>query len=401
MMAEGALALGFETLVGPIYIGAWAGKMGIPAEKLPWLTALPLLGAVGQLIGVAALSGLASRLPLKWLCITLSSLARSLWCLLFLFPSAGPEMVGIVGAVSSAIGLTGTSFWMAWMKGTVPQRFEGRFWGVRARGSTLGVLSAHVIAALTLWHLERTGAQKLLPFAVLLAVAMLSALGSVLILSTLPEGAAPSSRVRFKELLRSRPHMRLVGITCLFQAGMGLVGPYFPYYFTHEVGLASAEVSLWYGLTQLGMAVSAIFWGRRWDRAFAGRGKSPGSLLSFTGVLLALSPLPYIVRDPDWLHWIGPPEYFINGVFFAGFQIGISTILFKAVGKQDSSRATVLFSVLAASQGLSSAAAAWLGSKLALWLAPLGGFRALWVVGTLYRLSVAIWVLPRLSRSPR
>jgi hypothetical protein len=399
-MAEGALALGFETLVGPIYIGAWAGRMGIPAEKLPWLTALPLLGAVGQLIGVAALSGLSSRLPLKWLCITLSSLARSLWCLLFLFPSATPEMVGIVGAVSSAIGLTSTSFWMAWMKGCVPRRFEGRFWGVRARGSTLGVLSAHVIAGVTLWHLERTGAEKLLPFAVLLAVAMLSALGSVLILATLPEGKPPARRVKHIELLRSRPHMRLLVITCLFQAGMGMVGPYFPYYFTHEMGLPSAEISLWYGLTQVGMAVSAIFWGRRWDRTFAGRGPKPASMLRFTGILLALSPLPYVVNDPAWLHWIGPPEYFINGVFFAGFQIGISTILFKAVGKQDSGQATVLFSLLAASQGVTSAAAAWLGSKLALWLAPWGGFRALWVVGTAFRLSVAIWVLPRLSRNP-
>ena len=401
-MAEGALAMAFDTWVGPIYLAAWAGKVGLPAEKLPWLTSVPLLGAVAQAFGVAALSSLTSRFTLKWACITLSLISRALWCLAFLLPlgqseSLGPA-IGMIAAVSSAVGLTATSFWMSWMKSWVPRRFEGRFWGVRARGSTLGVLSAHGLAAFSFSFALHE------PFAVILCVALLSAMGSLWILSRLPPESTQDSTqdtklsfsVRFKELLSSRSDLRLIGVACLFHAGISLVGPYFPYYFTHIVGLKTAEISIWYGLTQVGMMVSAMVWGKRWDLAFSGNGRSPRQLLRFTGSILALSPLPYVIQQAEILRWIGPIEYFVNGLIWAGFQVGLSTILFRSAGKSDPARATLLFSVMTAAQGVTGALAAWLGSELSQVLAPWGGFQALWVVGTLVRLVIAWWFLPRL-----
>jgi len=400
-MAEGALAMAFETWVGPIYLAAWAGKIGLPAEKLPWLTSVPLLGAVAQAFGVAALSSLASRLTLKWTCITLSLVSRTLWCLAFLLPLGHSESlgqsIGIIAAVSSAVGLTATSFWMSWMKSWVPRRFEGRFWGVRARGSTLGVLAAHGIAALSLHFFESPSSDSTLhePFAVILIVALLSGLGSLWILGRLPYTDV-SYKLRFKEILACRSDLRLIGVACLFHAGISLVGPYFPYYFTHVVGLKTSEISLWYGLTQVGMMVSAMVWGKRWDLAFSGNGRSPRQLLRFTGSILALSPLPYVIRQAEILRWIGPIEYFVNGLIWAGFQVGLSTILFRSAGKSDPARATLLFSVMTAAQGVTGALAAWLGSELSLALAPWGGFQALWVVGSLIRLVIAWWFLPRL-----
>ncbi|MFN7683953.1 MAG: MFS transporter [Oligoflexia bacterium] len=401
LMTEGALAMSYETLIGPVYLSAWAGSIGVPTEKLVWVTSIPLLGSVLQLLGVMALSGSCSRLPLKWLCIFLSLVARSLWVLAFLLPVAGPESIGIIATASSAIGLTGTSFWMAWMKGTVPPRFEGRFWGARARGSTLGIIGAHLAAgALLQLSVQFLAQPSDARFGVLLTLALLSAAGSLWLLVGpagslgLREKEKTHFRLNLTQVFSSPSDRQLIWTWCLFHAGVQLGAPYFPYYYTREVGLAPAEVALWYGITQTAIAVSAISWGRRWDRSFNGRDLSPRTLLLVTGTVLALSPIPYMIKDASVLRWIGPPEYFINGLAWAGFQIGFNTLLFKRAGNQNPSRATALFAVMTAAQGASSALAAWAGSVLAQALEAWGGFQALWALTACIRLSIAWFILP-------
>lgn len=132
LIADAAAAMAYETWIGPIYLSAWAGKIGVPPEQLPWLTSLPLLGSVGQLLGFIALSSVARKLPVKWLCITVALIARSLWALAFLVPlqdiTQAVGGIGLIAALSSMIGLTSTSLWMAWMNGIVPKPFDGRFW---------------------------------------------------------------------------------------------------------------------------------------------------------------------------------------------------------------------------------------------------------------------------------
>jgi hypothetical protein len=397
--------MAYETWIGPIYLSAWAGKLGVPTEQLPWLTALPLLGSVGQLLGFVALSSAARRLPIKWLCITLAILARSLWALALLAPitelSNTVGRVGLIAALSATIGLTSTSFWMAWMNGIVPKRFDGRFWGARARGSTLGVLAAHGIAALVLNRLDAgiNGSAEMIskPFAIILGLALLAALGSSVMLMAVPAPRKSHSTRRPTLGLLLKPELlSILLVGAAFQASISIAGPYFPYYFTHEVGLSSSEVVFWYAMTQAGISVAALFWGKRWDLAFAGRHRPPSQLFMFCGAMIAFSPLPYVIRDPALLHWIGPPEYFINGLAWAGFSVGLNTLLFRAIPNRDAGLTALLFSALTALQGVAGAAAAALGSKIALWLAPWGGFRALWVVSTSFRLLVALVLLPRL-----
>jgi hypothetical protein len=57
----------------------------------------------------------------------------------------------------------------------------------------------------------------------------------------------------------------------------------------------------------------------------------------------------------------------------------------------------VYFSLYMAATGLTGAACTFLGGHLSVWLAPWGGFRALWVVGVALRLSVVWLLIPRLE----
>ena len=86
---------------------------------------------------------------------------------------------------------------------------------------------------------------------------------------------------------------------------------------------------------------------------------------------------------------IGPVEYFFNGVGWAGFQLALIALLFKSIPPQ---RTAMCFSLYAAIAGLSGAVCTILGGRLALWLAPVGGFRALWLVTSIVRMS-SVWAL--------
>ena len=417
LIADAATAMAYDTWLGPIYLGAWAGKIGIPAEQLPWLTSLPLLGSVGQLLGFVALSSFARRLPIKWLCISVALLARSLWPFAFLIPLDRMYLavggVGVIAALSSMIGLTSTSLWMAWMNGIVPKAFDGRFWGARARGSTAGVLVAHGIAALILSRLAGSAqpeASASAPFAILLALALLSALASTVILFFVksPDRAVAPARDDENALstlglfsrLKDPALIRILVIGAVFQAGISLAGPYFPYYFTHDVGLAPAEVSFWYAMTQIGIASAALFWGRRWDRAYASPSPDPAlaRIFKICALIIAFSPLPYVIKDAAILRWVGPIEYLINGVGWAGFSIGLNTLLFRAVPGRDASLTALLFSSLTALQGVTGALASVLGARIAVIASGWGGFQFLWVVATGFRVVVALWLVPRLGR---
>jgi hypothetical protein len=404
LVVEASLAMAYETWIGPTYLSTWAGTLGISREHLPWLTALPALGSLGQIAGVLLFIRVARNVSLKHLCLTLTLLARALWLIPLVaaltggFADGGPEAwvgrIGILAALSSAIGLTSTSFWMSWMRDLIPHEEEGRFWGGRSHWATIGVVSAHLLSAAWLqWNPGASG------FSMLLLLALLSAAGSLWLLTRIPAVPhaihRPPSGQAFRKLLQ--PEFReLLVFAALLQGAMFLAGPYFPYYFTHEVGLSGSTVAFWSLMTQAGVWASSAFWGRRMDAhggvAFHLAGR-PVSILRLGTILMALSPLPYVIANPAVLRWIGPVEYFINGVAWAGYTIALNTIIFQRT-RSSAFMSMVLFSSLTALQGILGAGASWLGSGIIGSVAQ-GGFATLWVVAAGARLLIVLFFIPR------
>jgi hypothetical protein len=410
--------MAYETWVGPTYLSTWAGTLGIATAQLPWLTALPMLGSLGQFLGVLLLVRATRIASLKGLCLTLTLLSRALWLIPLIavsssrIASSSPEtwlmQVGVLAAISSAIGLTSTSFWMAWMRELIPERAEGEFWGSRSLWATIGVMSAHLISAV--WLHDRPEASS---FRVLLILALLCAGGSIWLLSRIPARASarasfstppqhqtklPTALV-FRQLLR--PELReLLVFAGLLQGAMFLAGPYFPYYFTHEVGLDGSHVALWSLMTQAGAWISAGYWGRRMDQhggvAFRWKNR-PISVLQFGTCLMTLSPLPYVVSDASILQWIGPAEYFLNGVAWAAYTIGFNTLVFQRT-RSSAFMSMALFSAQTAFQGILGASASWIGSGV-LGFFHTNGFSILWISAAATRLVVVLFFCPRLAIS--
>ena len=398
--------MAYETWVGPTYLSTWAGTLGIERSQLAWLTALPILGSLGQCLGVLLFLRLAKNVSLKHLCLTLTLLARALWLIPLAAAWSGAAithqsvgMIGILAAVSSAIGLTSTSFWMAWMRTLVPAQQEGWFWGGRNHWSTIGVLFAHFFSAI--WLKANPGASA---FQILLLLALMSAAGSVWLLSRLPQTPKSSSGETFRfEFTRLwEPEFKeLLIFAGLFHGAMYMAGPYFPYYFTHELKLNGSHVAFWSIMAQLGMWFTSSFWGRRLDSngglAFRFLGK-PISILKFGTILMALSPLPYLISNPKIVQWIGPVEYFINGVASAAYAIALNTLIFQRT-RGNAFMSMTLFSALTATQGILGASTAFVGSKI-LDIAPANGFQALWVIAAVARLGVVLFFCPKLNLRP-
>ncbi|MBU6375000.1 MAG: hypothetical protein KGQ59_03305 [Bdellovibrionales bacterium] len=403
LLIEAGLAMAYETWVGPTYLSTWAGTLGVERNQLAWLTALPILGSLGQAVGVLLFLRLAKNISLKHLCLTLTLFARSLWLIPLVAAWSGSKitaesvgMIGVLAAASSAIGLTSTSFWMAWMRTLVPAHQEGWFWGGRNHWSTIGVLCAHFFSAV--WLKANAGATA---FEVLLLLALLSALGSLWLLSRLPAATKSNTpevfRFEFKRL--QEPQFKeLLLFAGLFHGAMTLAGPYFPYYFTRELGLNGSHVAFWSIMAQLGMWLTSSFWGRQLDLngglAFRVLGK-PLSVLKLGTILMSLSPLPYIISNPPVIQWVGPAEYFINGVASAAYAIALNTLIFQRT-RGNAFMSMTLFSAITAIQGILGASTALLGSKI-LDSFSSTGFQALWVIAAASRLGVVVFFCPKLA----
>lgn len=397
---EAAFALAYESWVGPIYLSGLAGMLGVPIAWVTWVTALPWLGSLGQVVGIW---GLGRARSLKRYSLWLAGIARASWLLPlaaaaiwtlrgeFAAERAGTwfGLVAITAFFAALLGSSSAMAWMSWVSEIVPVSLRGRFFGARQRFVTVGTMTAHAAAMFFLGRAFDGGAGR--GYGMLGALAVVSAAVSTFLLAKVPDARPRTGRiapaVAVRAALADPVYARTLIAVALFAGTLQIGGPYFPYYFTHEVGLSMGEVAFWVFLTHLGALLASGFWGRQIDQ-----GAGPERVLWCAATFYVFSPLPYLSRSAEFLRWVGPLEYFINGFAFAGYTLGLTTLIMRVA---PAGRNSVHFSIYTAACGLASALGAILGGKLAVWLAPWGGFRALWVVTSLARALgvVGLWML--------
>jgi MFS family permease len=182
--------------------------------------------------------------------------------------------------------------------------------------------------------------------------------------------------------LRRPAYLRLLLFGAAFNGIVQLAGPYFSYWFTGELSLPMREVALWGTVANLGSMVAALYWGNSIDRT-----KKAVPVIAICCLAIVLSPLPYVFPSADIIRWFAPFEFGINGAAWAGYQIGMTFLLFRATSSNPRESA-VEFSLYTAASGFVGAFCALLGGQLVQILQPWGGFRALWVLGSACRLVV-------------
>jgi hypothetical protein len=393
---EGAFAAAYETWVGPTYLGGLAGELGVSVGFLSFITALPWIGSLGQIVGYFAFARATSvRRYTLWL----AGFARAVWSIplfaaIFLgwrakqagLPFPKESWFLLTGGVALLSALSGSSSavsWLSWMRGLVPGRFQGRFFGTRQRGVMGTLIGANLLGALLVdwkWEGVRVGSISLCLLALSAATLSTILLARVRDLPLRsPERVRPSLDLLL-EPYRDPVFARVLLFGACFNAAVQIAGPYFSYYFTRDLQIPMGTVAFWAMITNVGAFAASVAWGRTVDRS-----ERIVRVFSMAGVLIGLSPLPYAFLGAEGVRAVAPVEFLINGVAWAGYNVAVTTLLFRFAPP---GRSALYFTVYHATLGILGAVFSALGGWLSVALAPLGGFRALWVLASVLRLVV-------------
>ncbi len=410
---EASFALAYETWIGGSYLSGLAGELAIPVVWVTLITALPWIGSAGQLFGVRYLVRVKS---VKRYVLGVAMVGRSLWLVPLglaaywgyrtaasgeAFPThAWFGAMAVTACIATLLSSSGAVAWMAWIRDLIPGSIQGRFLGARQRYVMLGLIAANLLGAAWVgWKPQGL----YLGYAALGVLALVAGAVSTSLLSKVPapenrgraraEVSATGFRAAWRELLTGTLFGRIVIFGAAFNGAIQLAGPYFPYYYTRDLAIPMSWIAVWATLTNLGCLLAAGFWGSRVDRK---GGALP--VLWICCLLISVSPLPYVVRSVEWVKGVAPVEFFVNGMAWSGFQLAVTTLLLRA---SPAGASAAHFSIYAFVSGLSGAAGALLGGGLSVWLAPWGGFPALWVVASVARLATTWIFLTGVSRALR
>lgn len=407
---EASFALAYETWVGASYLSGLAGELAVPVVWVTLITALPWIGSAGQLFGVRYLVRVKS---VKRYVLGVAMAGRSLWLVPLAlaafwgyrstasgeaFPTqAWFGATALIACLATLLSSSGAVGWMAWIRDLIPGSIHGRFLGTRQRYVMLGLIAANLLGAAWVGWKPRG---LYVGYAALGLLAIVAGAISTALLSQVPapvnrggpraEVSATGFRAAWRELLSGTQYGRIVLFGAAFNGAIQLAGPYFPYYYTRDLAIPMSWVAVWATLTNLGCLVAAGTWGRLVDRR---GGAIPALWLCCH--LISVSPLPYVVRSAEWVKWVAPAEFFVNGLAWSGFQLAVTTLLLRA---SPAGASAAHFSIYAFLAGLTGAAGSLLGGWLSVALAPWGGFPALWVVASVVRLATTWIFLSRVAQ---
>ncbi len=435
---EGAFGTALDTWVGPLYLSGLAGELKVQLPLLAFITSLPWIGSVGQLLGLFAYQRFRSS---KDYTIRVARVGRSLWFI--------PTFLAAAWAIRQAHGgapfprdtwfiiLALTSFfasllggstgmtWMSWIRELIPAEQRGRFFANKQRFGMLAAVAANAIAATWIgWKPHG----YYLGYGIIAVLAIACGIASTFLLSRVAEPSVPkpdkseiaiqgsdqtleptasqcisgtsstsstSSTSKYtprrtqsflesiQEPLHDPEFMRFATIAAAFNGSIQLASPYFPYYFTRELGIPMSSVALWTTLSSVGAFATAPTWGRRIDRA-----ATPEAVLKYCAPVIALSPLFYSFGSPSQIQLWAPFDYLLSGVTGSGLQLITTALLLKNTPK---GRGPAYFALYAAMNGFAGATGTYLGGRFSAAAMPLGGFRALFLFSTTARCGVVIW----------
>jgi hypothetical protein len=359
-----ALALGVrESLSGlvttvPFVIGALAG-LRVPS----------LVRAAGSYRG--PVSGLAMIQALAYLPLLAACLYGAI---------AFPVLLMVL-AIYYAAGLATGPPWMAWADTLVPSRIRPRFFAYRTILARV-VMGTSLLASGAVLEAATARGQRLLGFAVLMAVAFLARMGSAFLLSRQSDVPAPPEEVKdvpFTVLFSRRTQRRdgaLVTFLLVFLGAVSIAMPLLPALMLEQRGLPYTSWS-WIAAAPFLTRVLAL---PTIGRLAATRGAATVLRLGATGAVL----VPALYLLPLGLPWYLTVAL-LDGVAGSAHTLGGFLLLFEEIRSEERCSIMSKFNVAV---GASMAAGAGLGGLL---LRALGegalAYRVVFLVGSLATLA--------------
>src|SRR5277367_5529640 len=239
---EVIFAMLYETWFSRAYLSGLAGELGVSIAIVTLLTGLPWIGSFGQLLSASWLSRAASAKRYAW---TALAIGRSVWILavlLALVPGiTKAQWMGwtvAIACIASVCSSSGSVALQAWMHGVVPVGSRGLFFGVRQSFWMAGIIAANLLGSVLVgWR--RGGSY--LGYGLLATLGVFSGWISLTLLAFVPPSpsstAASFRKTDFLTPLRDSRFRVVLVLWPLLNASLQLMGPFFPYFFTHEIGV--------------------------------------------------------------------------------------------------------------------------------------------------------------------
>ncbi len=357
---EGVFAAVFISLTGSPFLIGFALFLGANDFEIGLLAAIPFLAQVAQLPA-------AYRIDISGRCktITIRSLllARQLWWLLVPLPFLKGEwrlacmlMIFIISSIGTTAGAVG---WFTWVADLIPARIRGRYFGFRSASVALSTVITFLLAGGTLDFFKSCGQQGF-GFALLIAIAGISALLAAHMMYRLPEGriaatAAAVGKQYFLEPLSSSDFKNLLAIFFVWNIGTGIAAAFFAVHMLTNLQMTFTQISFYSAASLIAAILANKPWGALIDR----HGSKPIIVVSALG--LSIVPLIWLIPRADSL-WILGFESIYAGVLWAGFNLASFNI---PLALSPNKNRTVYLATFAVASGMGFFISSLIGGALA------------------------------------
>jgi len=391
-VAEGALATLMATLLGGVFLTAFAMRLGASELQIGLLATATSLANVAQLGGSWAIERLNRR---KEICLVATWAARLLWVPILLVPFLGQGISPtnrvwcIVGLLitASLMSSIGGGAWLAWIKELIPPELRLRFLGRRHIFNTalafgMSVAGGLFIDAWSRWYPGSIGG-----FVCVFAFAISCGLVGMLILQTMPD--APVERpapLAWHRLLRKPAEdsnfRRLIAFYAAWNFAANLATPFFAVYMLGILNLSFTTVTLLLTLASTCGLAATRLWTRFGDR-FGSR-----SMVLVATLVDAACPLAWLFVTPANL-WLLVPIHLL-GVVAAPIAMGPNVLSLKLSPAENGSGYLALFNAVT---GPLTAAGSVFGGLIAGWnasgksVATLEGLQVIFILSAVGRLT--------------
>ena len=363
---EGLFAHTFASLIGTIFLPAFALLLGAGSFEIGLLAAIPFLATLAQIPSAALVEKIGNP---RRVAISFAFSARILWLpiilLIMLLHNYDPALLLIVFMILFALyhtlgSMSGVA-WLSWMSGLVPDQIRGRFFGLR--NSVLSLITITVTLSggrfLDWYNNTIRNAAPVGAFEILYSVALVCGLISVVILMQKPDVPAvdhTAARLngKIRDILGYINFRKMLMFAFFWSFAVNFASPFYVVFMLQDLHLSYTLISIMTVLSAVADLIGMGFWGHFSDQ----HGNRPVLIICAAGAAVAPA-LWYFTAGHGWfillliavLHMAG-------GFFFAGYNLCAVNLVFRMVPRGGNA---LFFGMWSAVNGIAAAGGALTG----------------------------------------
>ena len=342
---EGAFATAHLTLTSGVFLVGYALMLGVNDFQLGLLAALPFLAQMVQPLAALLVQTLKKR---KTFTLNGSIFFRGIWIVLVFLPlfwldqNSKIFLFLLIIALSAVVNNFTTVSWLSWMGDLVPQKIQGRYFGIRNNIVQIVTMGVYFGGAKLVDFFKNSKPEQIhwgwfdfsgfsdlsaLGFMLIFSIAVIAALVAALLLSLQPEPFFHrlSNGAGFKELLspfKDKDYQKLIRFFAWWSLTVGVSAPFWGAHMLKNLHLDYYLISLFSILSGTISLISQPFWGRMIDKY----GCKP--VLKFNLLFILFIPCLWLFITPQnhFLLWV---DALMGGIFWSGFNLAIFVIVLQ------------------------------------------------------------------------